>query len=127
MLVEFLKAHGVGSELLVSRAVRTVRNLANDSAATRRALRQAGATEQLVQLIAHGEESEVSVDAIAAIGYLAHHDQQTKATVRKMGGVPLLIRMLHAGSPLEDGDQPTLESAFRGVEAGDVLRRSCVA
>ena len=98
VLVNFLKGDAIENATLVARAVRTIRHLANDSAATRKALRQAGATEQLIPLVAHGEESSISVDAIAAIGYLAHHDTQTKATVRKMGGIPLLVRMMHAGS-----------------------------
>ena len=98
VLVSFLKNGAIENATLVAPAVRTIRHLANDSAATRKALRQAGATEQLIPLVAYGEESPISVDAIAAIGYLAHHDTQTKATVRKMGGIPLLVRMLHAGS-----------------------------
>lgn len=100
ILVGFLKEEPIRNDLCVSRAARTIRNLANDSAAARKALRQAGATEHLMRLVSRGEESAIAVDAVAAVGYLAHHDQQTKATVRRMGGVPLLVRMLHAGASM---------------------------
>ncbi|CAD7701062.1 unnamed protein product [Ostreobium quekettii] len=43
-----------------------------------------------------GEDSPVAIDAIAALGYLVHKDASTKAAVRRLGGIPLLVRMLHA-------------------------------
>lgn len=94
--MEILASPSLNSTLLENTA-KIIRHLANDSPATRKALRQAGAVEPLVQLMSFGEDSPITVESIAAIGYLVHNDQNTKALVRKMGAIPVLVRMLHAG------------------------------
>lgn len=95
-LVEILKTNSSQMGTLVAPVVRVIRNLANDGVAMRKALRHFETTQHLVQLISQHEETSIAVDAIAALGYLAHHDQQTKGLIRKMGGVPLFVRILHA-------------------------------
>lgn len=98
-LVEILNSSNTQITLL-EKTVKVIRNLANDSPATRKSLRQTGAIEPLVRLMSRGEDNPVTVDAIAAIGYLTHNDSPTKAAVRRMGTIPLLVRMLHAGEGL---------------------------
>ena len=93
---------GAGNEPERHLAASWLWELADDDAANRGAIREAGGIPPLVALIWFGC-ANVKYLATGALGSLANSNAENKVAIRQAGGLGALVALLKSGSTIDDG------------------------